>query len=90
MIMDPVSILEQRVEFLEGIMATATLCNWSGTDRQDLRKHLLREIIGIDNIMFDVYDETQDRDLALAVWEAQMEGLRHWLSLSLGVKIKYV
>jgi hypothetical protein len=88
--MDPVSILEQRVEFLEGVIATATLCNWSPADRQDLRAYLLEEIIRIDNTMFDVYDETHDKDLALAAWEALMEGLRHWLSLSLGVKIKFI
>ena len=89
-IMDPVFILEQRVEFLAGVVATARLCNWTEKELENLHAYLLAEIIRIDNAMFDVYEETQDRDEAAMTWEIQMEDLRHWLSLSLGVKIKFV
>jgi len=88
--LDTVSVLEQRLEFLEGITNVATDCNWSPEQVQELHDYLLDEVIKIDNLMFDTYTETENPQLAYLVWEGHMEDLRHWLSLVLGVKIKFV
>ncbi len=88
--LDPVSVLEQRLEFLEGITEVATNCNWSPKAVQELHDYLLEEVIKIDNLMFDTYTETQDRRLAYLIWEGHMEDLRRWLGLILGIKIKFV
>ena len=87
---DAVSVLEQRLEFLEGITEVATNCNWFPEQVQELHDYLLDEVIKIDNLMFDTYAETDNPELAYLVWEGHMEDLRHWLSLVLGVKIKFV
>lgn len=89
-ILNPVKQLQQRADFLEGILEVAKLCNWSDKEMEDLQDQLLEELAYIDNLMYDVYEETENRHLAMAVWEASMENLRRWLSLILGVKIKYV
>lgn len=88
--LDVVSVLEQRLEFLEGIAETAALCNWTPERIQELHDYLLDEVIKIDNLLFDTYEETDDPKLAYLVWEAHMEDLRHWLGLILGIKIKFV
>ncbi len=88
--LDPVAILEQRLGFLEGITEVAKFCNWTDAQVQELRDYLLAQIIDIDNLMYETYNETEDRDLAFAIWEGHMEDLRHWLSMVLGVRIKYV
>lgn len=85
-----VSILEQRVDFLEGIGTVAKDCNWSDTQIQGLLDYLVEELITIDNLLYDVYEQTDDQYVAFIVWENRMEDLRHWLSLILGIKIKYV
>ena len=85
-----VSILEQRVDFLEGIAEVAKDCNWTDEQTQGLLDYLVEELIDIDNLLYDVYEETEDRDTAFIVWEDRMEDLRHWLSLVLGIRIKYV
>ena len=88
--LDTVSILEQRLEFLEDVKEIATLCNWSPEKIEELHDYLLDEVIKIDNILFNVYTETEDSELAYIVWEGHMEDLRRWLGLILGIKIKYV
>jgi len=88
--LDPVSVLEQRLEFLEGITEVAKNCNWAPEKVQELHDYLLAEVIKIDNLMFDTYEETQDHALAYLVWEGHMEDLRRWLGLILGIRIKFV
>lgn len=88
--LDPVNQLEMRAEFIQGVMSVAHLCNWSEEQAEELRFLLLEELASIDNFMYEVYENTEQRDVAFTVWEAQMENLRRWLSLILGIKIKYV
>ena len=85
-----VSILQQRVDFLEGIADVAKDCNWADEKVQELLDHLVEELIDIDNLLYDVYEQTWNREVAFLAWESRMEDLRHWLSLILGIKIKYV
>ncbi len=85
-----VSILQQRVDFLEGIAEVARDCNWTDEEIQGLLEHLTKELIDIDNLLYDVYEQTFNKEVAFLVWESRMENLRHWLSLILGIKIKYV
>ncbi len=88
--LDPVSVLEQRIEFLEGITEVAINCNWPPEEIRELNDYLLDEVIKIDNLMFDTYTETQNRALAYLIWEGHMEDLRRWLGLILGIRIKFV
>ena len=88
--LDTVSVLEQRLEFLEGVAGIATDCNWAPEQIEELHDHLLEEIIKIDNLLFNVYEKTDDMKLAYLVWEGHMEDLRHWLGLILGIRIKFV
>ena len=83
-------VLEQRLEFLESVLETAVLCNWVLKDREDLAEYVLSELVIIDNVMFDTFEETGDRELSYLKWEGHMEELRHWLTLILEVKIKYI
>ena len=85
-----VSILQQRVDFLEGIAEVAKDCNWPDEEVEGLLEHLTAELIDIDNLLYDVYEQTLNKDIALLSWENRMENLRHWLSMILGIKIKYV
>ncbi len=85
-----VSILQQRVDFLEGIAEVARDCNWPDEEIQRLLEYLTGELIDIDNLLYDVYEQTFNKEVAFLVWESRMENLRHWLSLILGIKIKYV
>lgn len=88
--LNPVSQLLSRAEFMEGIMQVAELCNWPEEQSEDLQSLLLEELTYIDNLMYDVYEATDDPRAAFLVWEAHMEDLRRWLSLILGIKIKFV
>ncbi len=88
--LDTVSVLEQRLEFLEGVTEIATECNWAPEQIRELHDYLLEEVIKIDNLLFDVCEETDDPELARLVWEGHMEDLRHWLGLVLGIKIKFI
>jgi hypothetical protein len=88
--LDTVSVLEQRLEFLTGVAQVAAMCNWDPVQISELHNHLLDEVIKIDNLMFDVFEETQSPQLAYLVWEGHMEDLRRWLGLILGVKIKFI
>lgn len=88
--LDPVSVLEQRLEFLQGLVEIATLCNWTEKEILDLTDYIHNELIRIDNLTFDVYEQSEDEDEAYSVWDSEMEDLRHWLSLVLGIKIRYV
>lgn len=90
MVLSPVSQLEMRAEFVSGIMEVSQLCNWPEHQVEELRILLLEELTYIDNLMYDVFEQTERYDLAYAVWEAHMEDLRRWLSLILGIKIKFV
>ncbi len=88
--MDTVTILEQRLGFLEGMKDTAKLCDWSDADVEDLGAVLLQEVIRIDNLMFDTFEATENQVLAVSTWEDSMEELRHWLTLILGIKVKFI
>ncbi len=88
--MNTVTILEQRLEFLEGMKETAKLCDWPEAAIEDLGEVLLREVIRIDNLMFDTYEATENQVLAVSTWEDSMEELRHWLTLILGIKVKFI
>lgn len=88
--LDTVALLKQRLEFLEDIKRTAEECGWSPSQVQELYDYLLEEVIRIDNLMFDAYEETEDRGIARLVWEKEMENLRYWLVLILGIKIELV
>lgn len=88
--LDPIRILEQRREFLEGVIEVAAACNWSETQITELRDCLWDTLVDIDNSMFEVYEQTEDRHLARATWEARMEELRSWLGRIFGVKIRYI
>jgi len=88
--LDTVSVLEQRLEFLDCITEVATNCNWPSEKVQELHDYLLDEVIKIDNLLFDVYEETQDGKLAYLIWEGHMEDLRRWLGLILGIRIKFI
>ena len=85
-----VSILEQRVDFLEGMAGIAKECNWPDGQVQGLMEYLHDELIDIDNLLYDVYEETGDHRVAFLVWENQMEDLRRWLGLILGIRIRYI
>lgn len=85
-----VSVLEQRIDFLDGITEVAKDCNWSNRKISELLDYLIQELIDIDNFLYDIYEETENRYLAFLTWENQMEDLRHWLSLILGIRIKYI
>jgi hypothetical protein len=88
--MDTVSILQQRYEFLEGVKETARLCNWDEERIEELGMILLKEVIKIDNLLFDTYEATQNRALSVVLWNDNMEDLRHWLKLILGIQVKFV
>ena len=88
--MDTVGILTDRLEFLESIKELSTLCNWSKKDVEELHSYVLEEIIKIDNLLLNCFETKESARQALLVWETNMEELRHWLSLILGVKIKYI
>lgn len=89
-VINPVQQLEMRAEFLSSILNVVGLCNWELSKIEDLQKFLLEELCYIDNLMYEIYERTENQELAFSVWEAHMEDLRRWLSLILGIKIKYV
>ncbi len=88
--LNAVEVLEQRLEFLEGIKDIVIQCNWSSRDVQDLYDCVLEEVIKIDNLMFYVYEETKDPNIACLLWERRVEELRYWLQLIIGVKVKFI
>ena len=88
--LDTVGILEQRLEFLENMKGAAIQCGWLPQDVQEFYEYLLSEVIRIDNLMFDVHEETDDPQLAYLIWEGHMEDLRRWSTLILGIKIEFV
>ncbi len=85
-----VTILQQRVEFLDGIAEVAKACNWPDLEVQELLDYLNEQLIDIDNLLYETMEETEDSGFSFMVWESRMEDLRHWLSMVLGIKIKYV
>jgi hypothetical protein len=87
---DPIYTLQQRQEFLSGVTEIARLCNWSEKEVQGLHEHVWGELVGIDNLMFKIFERTRSRDLAYCVWNNHMEDLRRWLSLITGIRISYV
>ena len=87
---DPVTVLEERIAFIEGITNTAAMCNWKEKDIAELSHYINNQLVYIDNILHTTYTETNDYELAEKTWEVHMEDLRHWLSLILGIKIKYI
>jgi len=88
-LLDPVHQLEMRLEFIQGVLEIAFLCNFDKEKLEEIQKILLIELSRVDNLMYEVYEQTGRRDVAAAVWEAGMEGVRRWLSLITGIKIKY-
>lgn len=89
-VLNPTWVLQQRQEFLEGIEEIARLCNWPDKDVQELKEHLWDSLIEIDNGLYSVYEHTNDGLVARLSWESEMEELRRWLSLIMGIKIRYV
>lgn len=87
---DVVSVLQQRVDFLSGIADVAKDCNWGDDETQELLDYLTNQLVEIDNLLYDTYEETSDKRVAFVLWENRMEELRHWLSMVLGIKIKYI
>lgn len=89
-LLPPVHQLQMRQEFMQGILEIGLLCNFTKEQLEEVQDILLEELPYIDNLMYEVYERTGDRDIAVAVWNASMEKLRRWLSLITGVKIKYI
>ncbi len=87
---NPISVLEQRIDFVEGVVATAVMCNWKNEDIDELRYYVNDRLVYIDRVLHTIYTKTKDKELAQRAWEGHMEDLRHWLSLVLGIKIRYV
>ena len=87
---DPVATLEQRVIFLASVVEVAQLCNWRQVDILRLKEHVHGRLVDMDNLRYDIMEETEDYDLAIEVWDSYAEQLRKSLSLILGIKIKYV
>jgi hypothetical protein len=90
MVLDPVNQLEMRAEFISRVIELVILCNWPEQKIKELQELLLEELAFIDNLMYEVFEETGRHDIAYATWEAYMEDLRRWLSLMIGIKIKFV
>ena len=88
--LDPVDQLEMRAEFIEGVVNIAQLSYWDDQRIEEFRNMILDELASIDNMMYDIYEETGDREAAVYSWEEEMEKLRRWLSLIFGVKVKYI
>ena len=86
---DPVEILEQRAFFLEAVTDLAKFCNWTDTRTEELKEYVHEELIRIDNLLFNIYEDTQDREIAYMLWEEELEDLRRWLSMVLGIRIRY-
>jgi hypothetical protein len=89
-LLSPVHQLEMRLEFLQGILEIGLLCNFDKKKLEEIQEIVLEELSYIDNLMYDVYEQTGESVIAFAVWNSSMEQLRRWLSLVTGIKIKYV
>lgn len=79
-----------RLEFMQGILEVGLFCNFTKEKLEEIQDILLEELAYIDNLMYEVYEQTNERTMAFAVWDASMERLRRWLSLITGIKIKYI
>lgn len=90
MLLSSVAKLHQRKEFIEGVRELARLCNWGEKETQGLVDHVWEELVKADNLSIEVMKKTDNYDLALQVWDENMEVLRYWLTLMLGIKINYV
>lgn len=89
-ILPPVHQLLMRLEFMQSVLEVGLLCNFTKEQLENIQDILLEELSYIDNLMYDVYEQTEDREVAFTVWNASMERLRRWLCLITGVKIKYI
>lgn len=89
-LLPPVHQLQMRLEFMQGILEVGLLCNFTKEQLEEIQGILLEELAYIDNLMYEVYEQTNERAMAFAVWDASMERLRRWLSLITGIKIKYI
>lgn len=89
-LLPPVHQLAMRLEFMQGILEVGLMCNFTKEKLEEIQDILLEELAYIDNLMYEVYEQTGEREIAFAVWNASMEQLRRWLSLITGIKIKYV
>ena len=88
--LDPVETLRHRQEFIEGVCELARLCNWGDSQIQELGKQLWEELVQVDNDTLSKMGEGEDDEEAYRVWEVGMEKIRYWLTLILGIRIKYV
>ena len=88
-LLDPVYQLEMRLEFIHGVLEVGFLCNFNKKRLEEIQEILLEELSFVDNHMYEVFEQTGDREIAVDVWEEGMEGIRRWLSLITGIKIKY-
>lgn len=86
----PVEILERRAYFLEAVVELARSCNWPDNKTDELKEYIHEELIRIDNLLFNIYEDTQDKEIAYMVWEGEMEDLRRWLSMILEIRLKYI
>ncbi len=89
-LLPPVHQLQMRLEFMQGILEVGLLCNFTKEQLEEIQDILLEELAYIDNLMYEVYEQTGERAIAFSVWDACMENLRRWLTLITGVKIKYI
>jgi len=87
---DPILILQDRAQFLNSLVEVATICNWPKKRIEELRDYVYNEMVRIDNLLYDVFEATDDKEEAKRLWHEEMESLRYWLSLVLEVKIKYI
>lgn len=90
MIQSPIYTLQQRHEFLEGVRELTRLCDWTEEEASVLLEQVWQELVGIDNTTFDTLIKTGNQEAAHLVWEKGMEETRYWLSLILGIKIKFI
>ena len=88
--LDPVDTLQRRQDFINEVCELASLCNWQEEEIRGLSYQLWEELVKVDNTALVSMMETLDQERSHEVWERGMEGIRYWLGLVLGIKIKYV
>lgn len=88
--MGPVQVLKQRKRFLENIINIALDQERDELFVRDFKHRLHKKLIDIDNLVFDIYETTKNKDEALRYWEREIEQLRVWISTELKIDIEYV
>ena len=80
-LLPPVHQLQMRLEFMQGVLEVGLLCNFSKEKLEEIQDILLEELAYVDNLMYEVYEQTGEREVAFAVGNASMEKSSRWLSL---------